>query len=248
MLKRVKDGLSFANVCSFLALMIAVGTGSAYAADTIFSTDIVDGEVKSVDIADNAVGPAKIPSGGVGLAELATGAVSSTKIADGSVSAYDLADNAVNSAHIQTEAVGGIEIAPGAVKGEEILDSSIGTADLAGGAVGNVDIATNAVGPSKVLDNSLTFTDLKGGEKSGKLNLAYNSVPQGTCVALMSTVAGAQQGDIVLVSVQANVHPGIQVSSQQVEAPDTIDLRVCNFSNAPSPEFVNAPLKVVTLR
>ena len=52
---RLKSRLTFANVCSFLALLIALGTGSAYAANTVFSTDIVDGEVKSADIGSNQV-------------------------------------------------------------------------------------------------------------------------------------------------------------------------------------------------
>ena len=55
MIARFRSRLTFANVCSLLALLIALGTGSAYAANTVFSTDIVDGEVKTADIANNAV-------------------------------------------------------------------------------------------------------------------------------------------------------------------------------------------------
>ena len=44
----------------FLALLIALGTGSAYAANTVFSTDIVDGEVKTADLANNSVRANKI--------------------------------------------------------------------------------------------------------------------------------------------------------------------------------------------
>ena len=33
----------------------AVGTGGAYAANTIGSSDIVDGQVKSVDVGDNEI-------------------------------------------------------------------------------------------------------------------------------------------------------------------------------------------------
>ena len=33
-----------------LALLIALGTGTAYAANTDFSSDIVDGEVRSADL------------------------------------------------------------------------------------------------------------------------------------------------------------------------------------------------------
>ena len=45
MAHRLLRALTFSNVCSFLALTIALGTGTAYAANTVFSTDIVDGEV-----------------------------------------------------------------------------------------------------------------------------------------------------------------------------------------------------------
>ncbi len=55
MVRRLLRGFTFANVCSFLALTIALGTGTAYAANTVFSTDIVDGEVKNVDLAGNSV-------------------------------------------------------------------------------------------------------------------------------------------------------------------------------------------------
>jgi hypothetical protein len=43
-----------------LALVIAPGTGSAYAANTVFSTDIVNWEVKSVDIGTDEVRSADV--------------------------------------------------------------------------------------------------------------------------------------------------------------------------------------------
>lgn len=77
--------LTYANVTSTLALVIAMSGGAAYAANTIRSTDIVDGEVKTNDLASNAVTTAKVrnesltapdiaPSG-VGASELATDSV-----------------------------------------------------------------------------------------------------------------------------------------------------------------------------
>jgi len=52
--------LNFANVCSALALVVALGTGGAYAANTVRSKDIVDGQVKTKDLKNNAVSSAKI--------------------------------------------------------------------------------------------------------------------------------------------------------------------------------------------
>ena len=38
--------MTYANVISTLCLVLILGGGAAYAANTVFSTDIVDGEVK----------------------------------------------------------------------------------------------------------------------------------------------------------------------------------------------------------
>ena len=60
MMRRLRPHVTFANVCAFLALVIALGTGGAYAANTVFSTDIVNGEVKAPDLAANAVVTGKV--------------------------------------------------------------------------------------------------------------------------------------------------------------------------------------------
>jgi hypothetical protein len=53
----------------------------AYAANTVFSTDIKDGEVKTPDLASNAVTGAKIKDGEVKAAEIATDAVGGAELA-----------------------------------------------------------------------------------------------------------------------------------------------------------------------
>jgi len=52
----------YANVTATLALVVALG-GSAYAANTVRSSDIKNGEVRRVDLADNAVTSAKVRNG-----------------------------------------------------------------------------------------------------------------------------------------------------------------------------------------
>jgi hypothetical protein len=51
---------SSAMVVAMIALFIALGPAAYAAANTVFSTDIVDGEVKNPDIAVNAVGSGKV--------------------------------------------------------------------------------------------------------------------------------------------------------------------------------------------
>jgi hypothetical protein len=53
----MRKHLTFANVCSLLALFIAIGTGGAYAANTIGSSDIINDQVYSADVRnDNLTG------------------------------------------------------------------------------------------------------------------------------------------------------------------------------------------------
>lgn len=59
-MKRMFRSGRYANVTSTLALVVALGGTSAYAANTIRSSDIVNGQVKRVDIANNAVNSGKV--------------------------------------------------------------------------------------------------------------------------------------------------------------------------------------------
>lgn len=52
-MRRIADRLTYANVVATLALLIAIGTGAAYAAGTVFSADIVNNQIRSVDVRDD---------------------------------------------------------------------------------------------------------------------------------------------------------------------------------------------------
>jgi hypothetical protein len=52
---RIFRKLTYANVVATLALALALTGGIAYAANTVFSADIVDGEVKAVDLNSRAL-------------------------------------------------------------------------------------------------------------------------------------------------------------------------------------------------
>ena len=69
-------------IVALAALFVAL-SGTAYAANTIRSTDIVDGQVKTADLATGAVTSAKLKDGGVAGRDLAAGAVSAGKLAPG---------------------------------------------------------------------------------------------------------------------------------------------------------------------
>jgi hypothetical protein len=103
------------NVVAYLALFVALGGTSAYAADTVFSTDIVDGEVKTADLASPAVTNSK----------LAANAVTTGKVAADTLGAVDLAPGSVGSSEVADESLGGADVAPNSILGADIDEGTL---------------------------------------------------------------------------------------------------------------------------
>ena len=59
MLSKLRSRLTYANVVATMALFVALG-GTAYAVNTVGSSDIIDGQVKTADIGNGEVGSADV--------------------------------------------------------------------------------------------------------------------------------------------------------------------------------------------
>ena len=97
-MRRIRLHLTYANVVSSLALFLVIAGGAAYAANTVFSGDIVDGQVKTVDLANGAVSVAKIADGGI------TG----DKVKDGTLKGRDVEDNGLKGVDIDESTLSNI--------------------------------------------------------------------------------------------------------------------------------------------
>ena len=156
MASRLRRSLTFANVCSFLALTIALGTGSAYAANTVFSTDIVDGEVKTADIGQrgrhlrearpNSIGNAQDQAQRPGHDKWTSTPTRSTarRCSTPRSPHADLANDAVNRAAVSTTSLTSrrprgaghsSEIATDAVNATEIADDAIDSGEIVNGSL-----------------------------------------------------------------------------------------------------------------
>ena len=91
-----------ANVVAYLALFIALGGTSAYAANTIGSADIIDDSILTQDLKN-----AQVKS-----QDLATDAVGSAKILDNNILGSDIRNQTVTGSDIAPRAIGPAQLAP----------------------------------------------------------------------------------------------------------------------------------------
>lgn len=117
-MKQLRPRLSYANVASTLALLLALGTGGAYAANQLAPKSVGErqlrpGAVTPDKIRKNAVTSPKIAALAVKEGKLAGGAVTSTKLADGAVSAGKLAGGSITTEKLAADAVTGEKVNEG---------------------------------------------------------------------------------------------------------------------------------------
>jgi hypothetical protein len=166
------------NVVGYVALFVALsGTAVALpATNTVFSDDIVNGEVRSKDISDtNGVRSADVRdddrSGGglaaidldrnsAGRSEIATDGVASPEIAADGVGSPEIKPDAVGRSEIAADGVGSPEIKPDAVGGSEIAANGVGSAEIATDAVRGLEIATGGVGSLEIAENAVGASEI----------------------------------------------------------------------------------------
>lgn len=151
MFSKLRGRLTYANVTSSIALCFALGTGGAYAANTIGSSDIIDNEIRTADVRDDTVS-----GGGLGSIDIANGEMTTNEIRDdsqpfGGLFAQDLAAGSVGTSELQNNSV----------NGTDIQDLTITTNDVAANTFTSADLATGSVGAAEVQDDSLDLFDIK---------------------------------------------------------------------------------------
>jgi hypothetical protein len=97
--------LTYSNVASTLALVVALGGGTAYAAARIGSADIIDDSIRSRDLRDSDVRGRDLAAASVTSPKLAAGSVDGDKVLDDSLTLADLAPSAKDAIEAEGRAV-----------------------------------------------------------------------------------------------------------------------------------------------
>jgi hypothetical protein len=153
------------NIVGYVALFLVLTGGTAYALDgtnTVFSDDIVNGQVKTNDLGGGAVTSGKTEDGSLTGTDLADRTIGGQKVGtetltganvnDGSLFGADIANDSLTSSDIGTHAIGSSELDPTAFEPTDIAQKSVGDP--------RYGIAPNAVQGDEVSDNTLTGADI----------------------------------------------------------------------------------------
>jgi hypothetical protein len=114
-MNRLRKHLTYANLTSTLALCIALGMGSAYAANqlapkSIGAAQLRPGAVTADKIRKNAVTAPKIEALAVKQGKIANGSVTGEKIADGVISSPKIANGAITPEKIPDDSLTGVKV------------------------------------------------------------------------------------------------------------------------------------------
>ena len=131
----MRPRLSYANAVSTLALIIAIGTGGAYAA-----TKLPDRSVGEFQLRPGAVTAEKIRKNAVTAPKIKAEAIKQGKIANGSITAAKMTQGSVSNSSLQEGSVTNSKLAPEAVTGDKVNEGTLSEVPSAAKA----EFATNA--------------------------------------------------------------------------------------------------------
>jgi hypothetical protein len=185
MLAKLRPRLTYANIVSTICLCLVVGGGTAYAANTVFSTDIVDGEVKQQDLANGAVTGGKLAANSVLTPKLADNAVTSAKVLNDTQPGGGL-----NTQDLATNSVGFSEVSSNSIDSDEIVDFGLTNQD-----VGVLFAEVHHSGTLISSSGGVTATQI-GGDNTGRYEVDFgrNIVP---CTPVATLFEGGP-GEIIV--------------------------------------------------
>jgi hypothetical protein len=164
----------------------ALATSSAYAANTIGSADIIDGEIKSADVKDES------------LTTFDVSTFLGADVVDGTLTAADLGSGSVGSDEVVNDSLLQSDIRAGAVTNDEVLNNTLIGADVQDNTLTGADVneSTLAMPPTTTASfEGLTTGPLPSDNSFKKIatrNLAAGSY---ALIATVNTSSGFPVGE-----------------------------------------------------
>ena len=165
----MRSKLTYANVTSTLALVVALTAGTAYAANEWTGANIVNESLTGADVKGRD-GTADTPpvNGSIGSADISgqppnvrhgtpfvDGALTTWDIMDGAIRIADIAQGAVTNTRLAADAVTTDKIAPETITGADVQSNSLDGSDITGLTGG--DVMPDSLYGSHINESSLSM-------------------------------------------------------------------------------------------
>ena len=138
----------------------ATVTATMMAANSVDSSELVDGSIDASHIASNAVTTAKIAANAITNAKIGDDAVTTAKIGDDTVSTALIQDAAVTTAKLADNSVAAAKLGTNSVTEAKIVDGQITSSKLAANSVTNAAIADDVIDSEHYVDGSIDHAHL----------------------------------------------------------------------------------------
>jgi hypothetical protein len=209
-MRTIRTHLTYANVISSLCLVLILGGGAAYAANTIGSSDIIDGQVKTADIGNNQVFSADVrndtlANGGLTSADIAPGEVKTSDIGNFAVTNDQIGLNAITANRINEAAVGTTALGFQAVQPLDLGDGTVPSkmytkqASSATDAVTSKEVTVSCDGTDEVSGGGFVISDGSGNVPTVAIQRNY-AVSSGTWLVRAAASSGAPTWGITVVA------------------------------------------------
>jgi len=138
-------------------------TATMLAANSVDSSELVDGSIDSSHIGNLQVITDKIAADAVTGAKIADDAINSEHYTDGSIDTAHIADLQVTTGKIAADAINGAKIADDSVDSEHLVADSIDTEHYAAGSVDTTALSDDAVTAAKLASDSVVSASIVDG-------------------------------------------------------------------------------------
>ena len=228
----------------FIALMLAVTGGTAWAANEWTGDNVVDGSLSGADIQDLSLGTNDYGIGSVFGSRIKDDGVLGSHLVNGTVTRDDVEDNSLTGADILTQSITGPDLFPNTLTRDEIasssvdapeldddLDDTITTNDIGAGAVTSSEIAASSVFSNELAPDSVGASEIStaavgadeiGSGVVGSSEIATGGVGAGEVsdgsLGLADMKAGRRDGDS-LDLFQTAVNQGACSAATNASAP-----------------------------
>ena len=192
---------------------------------TILSSNIKDGTIKTADIGADQITTALIADDAITGDQLADNSISSQHIIDNQVGQSELAPNAVQTANITNTAVSTDKIANSAVTTAKIADGGVTTVKIAFENVTSDKIAANAITGAKIADNSIS-SQMIINNQVGQNQLAANSVQTSKIVDSAVSTAKIADGAVSTAKIATNGVTAGKIGNSQIITAKIADANV----------------------